>query len=40
MMKSAKVVEKKSGHFTSYKYNIAPLNFPGPSEAVLELPPG
>ncbi|KAM0833601.1 hypothetical protein ACQ4PT_064158 [Festuca glaucescens] len=38
VMKCAKVVEEKSGHFRSYKYNIVPLNFPGSSEAVLELP--
>jgi callose synthase len=37
-MKCAKVVEEKSGHFRSYKYNIVPLNFPGSYEAVLELP--
>ena len=37
-MKRAKVVEEKSGHFRSYKYNIVPLSFPGSSEAILELP--
>jgi callose synthase len=37
-MKRAKVVEEKSGHFRSYKYNIVPLSFPASSEAVLELP--
>jgi len=38
VMKRAKVVEEKSGHFRSYRYNILPLSFPGSSEAVLELP--
>lgn len=37
-MKRAKVVEEKSAHFKSYKYNIVPLNFPGSAEAVVELP--
>uniref|UniRef100_A0A0D9V1R7 1,3-beta-glucan synthase n=1 Tax=Leersia perrieri TaxID=77586 RepID=A0A0D9V1R7_9ORYZ len=37
VMKFAKVVEEKSVHFKNYKYNIIPLNFPGSSEAVLEL---
>lgn len=38
VMKRAKVVEEKSAHFKSYKYNIVPLNFPGSAEAVVELP--
>ncbi|KAL5227560.1 hypothetical protein ABZP36_015825 [Zizania latifolia] len=38
VMKIAKVVEEKSIHFKNYKYNIIPLNFPGSSEAIVELP--
>ncbi|KAF7071133.1 hypothetical protein CFC21_076535 [Triticum aestivum] len=38
VMKRAKVVEEKSAHFKSYKYNIVPLNFPGSAEPVVELP--
>uniref|UniRef100_A0A0E0JJS1 1,3-beta-glucan synthase n=1 Tax=Oryza punctata TaxID=4537 RepID=A0A0E0JJS1_ORYPU len=37
VMKIAKVVEKNSVHFKNYKYNIIPLNFPGSSEAIMEL---
>jgi callose synthase len=36
-MKIAKVIEEKSVHFKNYKYNIIPLNFPGSSEAIVEL---
>jgi callose synthase len=32
------MVEKKGRHFKDYKYNIIPLNFPGSSEAIVELP--
>ncbi|KAF2950556.1 callose synthase 7 [Oryza sativa Japonica Group] len=37
VMKIAKVIEEKSVHFKNYKYNIIPLNFPGSSEAIVEL---
>lgn len=32
------MIDKKGFHFKNYKYNIIPLNFPGPSEAIVELP--
>ncbi|PVH38589.1 hypothetical protein PAHAL_5G296000 [Panicum hallii] len=34
----AEMIEEKGRHFKNYKYNIIPLNFPGSSEAIVELP--
>ncbi|RLM91252.1 hypothetical protein C2845_PM08G15540 [Panicum miliaceum] len=34
----AEMIEDKGRHFKNYKYNIIPLNFPGSSEAIVELP--
>ncbi|KAG2598189.1 hypothetical protein PVAP13_5KG302007 [Panicum virgatum] len=34
----AEMIEEKGHHFKNYKYNIIPLNFPGSSEAIVELP--
>ncbi|KAL6607954.1 hypothetical protein ACP70R_041017 [Stipagrostis hirtigluma subsp. patula] len=33
----AEMIEEEGHHFKNYKYNIIPLNFPGSSEAILEL---
>ncbi|TVU33970.1 hypothetical protein EJB05_15789 [Eragrostis curvula] len=38
VIRCAKMVEQKGRHFKNYKYNIIPLNFPGSSEAIVELP--
>jgi callose synthase len=32
------MVEENGRHFKNYKYNIIPLNFPGSSEEIMELP--
>ncbi|TVU33971.1 hypothetical protein EJB05_15790, partial [Eragrostis curvula] len=37
VIRCAEVVEQKGRHFKNYKYNIIPFNFPGSSEAIVEL---
>ncbi|CAL4963325.1 unnamed protein product [Urochloa decumbens] len=38
VIRYAEMIEEKACHFKNYKYNIIPLNFPGSSEATVELP--
>lgn len=38
MIRCKEIIEENGFHFKNYKYNIIPLNFPGPSEAIVELP--
>ena len=38
MIRFAEMIEEKGHHFKNYKYNIIPINFPGSSEAIVELP--
>ncbi|ONM41651.1 Callose synthase 7 [Zea mays] len=38
VLRCADMVEENGRHFKNYKYNIIPLNFPGSSEEIMELP--
>nr|CAB3477289.1 unnamed protein product [Digitaria exilis] len=38
VIRCKEIIEENGFHFKNYKYNIIPLNFPGPSEAIVELP--